>query len=547
MAQAQATHGRIKAQASPGLLTRNVRAIVVLSVLLIAGSFASATAIQMRLDRSRALEQAAWLESRRARELATDFAATLDRYAALGTAFATATGTAETSAALSEAGGPALANIAVLSNTGAPLYEMKGDPSAFLPLPPDAEALARWQRVVVPGRDGKTMVIAYPVGERIVAIELDMRSIVAPASMEESVIATRDGDLLAIGSGWKTMPGVAALAASAPETRELHETGENRLVSLSPVPGWPATAGASVATGEALGAWYGALPFYLFLILGPALAGAGLAFVFVREFERRTKASETVKKMSTTKPDEARLLIRLADSERRAGEAQRAKTEFIAHMSHELRTPLNAIIGFAEVIERGMFGAPGHPKYVEYAHDINTAGRALHDKIGDILDFADLEAGKQKLEIVMVDISAVVRAAIADAAGRAFLRRIKLTVALPDTAIALADAQAVKRIVVSLVTNALQYTPEDGAVRVQLKSEGDWIVLSLRDNGLGFSQAEMEKLGMAFTRFDRAGATTGTGMGIAIATSLASRMHGAVRFQSAQGEGTLAELRLPKA
>ncbi|HUB84855.1 MAG TPA: ATP-binding protein [Rhizomicrobium sp.] len=524
-----------------------MRVVVLLSVILIGGSFASAAVIQMRLDHARALDQATFLETRRAEETARDFSATLDRYVALGTAFATATGSAETSAALSEAGGAALKNIAVISQDGVPQFEMKGDPHTFLPLPATAWADARRSRAVVPGNDGHTMVIAFPAGDHIVAMELDLSALVQPASMEDTVIATRDGDLLALGSGWKTAPSIAALAnpQNSATARVVDLPNEHRLIALSPVPGWPASVGASVRTGEALGAWYGSLPLYFFLIFGPAIAGAGLAVLFVREFERRARAAEAVKSLRATRPDEARMLVRLAEAERRAIESERAKTEFIAHMSHELRTPLNAIIGFSEVIERGVFGAAGHPKYVEYARDINAAGRQLHGKIGDILDFADLEAGQHPLDVGVVDLAAIAREVIADAAGRAFLRRIKLTVALPQSATVLADATAVKRIVSNLLSNALQYTPDNGAVRIQLRRENEAVVLSLRDNGLGFSKAEIEQTGTAFSHFDRPGAATGTGLGLAISMALARRMHGAVHIRSAQGEGTLAELRLP--
>jgi signal transduction histidine kinase len=216
-------------------------------------------------------------------------------------------------------------------------------------------------------------------------------------------------------------------------------------------------------------------------------------------------------------------------------------------MSHELRTPLNAIIGFSEVIERGLFGPAGHPKYVEYARDINASGRALHDKIGDILEFADMEAGRQSLNIDVVDVAAVARDVITDVAGRAYLRRIRLTVALPDSVAALADERAVKRILANLLTNALQYTPEDGAVRIQLRSENEAVVVTLRDNGLGFTPTEVNRVGGAFVRFDRPGAVTGTGLGLAICNALAQRMHGSVHIQSGRGEGTIAQLRLPKA
>ncbi len=554
MAQARTASGPIDALAHAvssraRAATRNVRVIVVLSLILIGGSFASAAIFQMRLDHTRALNQAADLEARRAQALATDFTATLDRYAALGTAFATATGTAETSAALSEAGGAGLKNIAILTPDGQLQYEMKSDPSSFLPLSAQALQDARAGRAVVPGMNGRTMVLAFRAGGNIVAMHLDLGSLIRSASMDEAVIALRDGGLIGLGNGWRDVPPVTSLAGSPKGIAErvIDLPNEHRLVALAPVPGWPVNFGASVQTGEALGAWYGSLPLYFFFIFGPALAGGGLAVVFVREFERRAKTAEAVRNLRATRPDEARLYIRLADAERRAIEAERAKTEFIAHMSHELRTPLNAIIGFSEVIEQGMFGAAGHPKYVEYARDINAAGRQLHGKIGDILDFADLEAGRHPLDIATVDIAAITRAVIADSAGRAFLRKIKLTVALPDASFALADSSAVKRILSNLLTNALQYTPEHGAVRIQIRSEPETIVVILRDNGLGFSQREMEDAGAAFSRFDRPGATTGSGLGLAISMVLARRMHGSVQVAGIQGEGTTAELRLPAA
>src|SRR5262249_13069065 len=154
-----------------------------------------------------------------------------------------------------------------------------------------------------------------------------------------------------------------ALQDHSVETRTLDFPSGRRLVALVPLPNWPVITGASVQVGEALNGWYGALPLYFFFILGPAFSGAGLAVVFVRELERHTRPGSADRVLRARRNEEAKLLIRLADAERRAIEADRSKAEFITHMSHELRTPLNAIIGFSEVIEQGLFGKPGHPKY----------------------------------------------------------------------------------------------------------------------------------------------------------------------------------------
>ena len=527
---------------------RGVRFPVALSLILIAGSFAAAATIQMRRDRESALEQAGFFEARRAAQIASDMGGVFDRYARLGRAFANAA-SAEATGALADAGGPALKNIAILDLDGALVSQMKGTPRGLLPLQPNALKVALAGRAAVPIAHGKTLAVLFRDGPRLVAVLLDAGQLLPPAGMQGAAVSEPDGQPLLTGPAWDApLPyGAMALAGRQSAVRTLKLAGGRRLLALSSVPGWPAVAGASIAVNDALGAWYGSLPLYLFAILGPALAGAGLAVVFVREFERRARAAEAVKALRSTKPEEARLLIRLADAERRAIEAQRSKAEFIAHMSHELRTPLNAVIGFSEVIEHGIFGAPGHPKYVEYAHDIAAAGRGLHKKIGDILDYADIEAGKHPIAQQTVDMAQAMRGVLDELAGRAFSRRIRLVVSLPDSAPARADAHAVKRILTNLIANALEFTPNGGQVRVQVRGDDGAIAASVRDTGYGFAANEREKAGQPFVRFDRPNGQTGAGLGLAIAMMLARRMGGALRITGAEGEGASVELRLPAA
>jgi two-component system cell cycle sensor histidine kinase PleC len=302
--------------------------------------------------------------------------------------------------------------------------------------------------------------------------------------------------------------------------------------------------GSFAAAAVLLTTQRGFLPLYMYLIFGPALCGAWLAVIFVHEFERRAKATESVRALLATPSADAKLLIRLADAERRAVEAERSKSEFIAHMSHEMRTPLNAVIGFSEVIEQGFFGSVGHPKYVEYARDIGAAGRDLHGKIGDILEFANVEAGRFPVTPGRIELAEIAGNCVNEFAGRAFSRRITLDMAVSPETQAVGDALAVQRILGNLLSNALNYTPEGGHVRVDVRSDAGAAVVRVRDTGYGFSQAEARQVGEAFARFDRPGAVTGTGLGLAIAMSLARRMGGAVRLGGAPGRGTSAELRL---
>jgi two-component system cell cycle sensor histidine kinase PleC len=208
---------------------------------------------------------------------------------------------------------------------------------------------------------------------------------------------------------------------------------------------------------------------------------------------------------------------------------------------------LNAIIGFSEVIEKGLYGPAGSTKYVEYARDIADAGRGLHAKIGDILEYANVEAGRHPLKPAPFDLSDLASVCVSEHQGRAFSRRIKLEVGVAESVTVLADCAATARILTVLLSNSLSYTPEGGRIRVNVCNEDFASVLTLQDSGAGFSDCEARLAANAFSRFDRAGAVTGTGLGLAIAAALARRMGGALVIGGNHGEGGLTALRLPRA
>ena len=99
----------------------------------------------------------------------------------------------------------------------------------------------------------------------------------------------------------------------------------------------------------------------------------------------------------------------------------------------------------------------------------------------------------------------------------------------------------------NLLNNALQYTQDSGAIRIQIVSSEAATVIRIQDNGFGFTLTEAGRAGTPFTSFRRPGAVTGTGLGLAIATSLARRMGGSLNISGKIGEGAVAELRLRSA
>jgi signal transduction histidine kinase len=540
-AWAISTPGQLIARAA-ALSTRNIRATVLVSVVLICGCFAAAATLQMQREGRYAITQAAAFEEARTRDIAALLDQSFDRYATLGTAFAKQT-LPPGDFALSGQQAPALKNIAVLDSDGETRLVLRDGPARFLPLPDGALDAARQRRVLI-AEPNNSVLLAFAVDDEVALVQLDTAALLPPSLLARAAIATSGGVIIAQGARW--IDGEIPLPRRGDAT-PLSSTDGSRLASAARTQHWPAIAATTLDRGTALATWYGSLPIYLFVILGPALVGAALAAIFVREFERRVKASEAVRALRAVKPGDAKLLVKLAESERRAFEAERSKTEFVGHMSHELRTPLNAIIGFAEVIERGLYGEAGHPKYVEYAHDIGEAGRGLHQRIGDILEFANVEAGRYPLDDERFDLSEVAHACVNEHVGRAFSRRIALEVGFAEPVDVVADQRAVRRIVGNLIVNALTYTSSGGVVRIDVRDEEGSAIVTINDTGFGFSDDESAIAGTPFHRFDRPGGNDGAGLGLAVAMSLARRMGGAVRVGGVRGQGSWAELRLTAA
>lgn len=294
---------------------RNMRVTAMLSVLLIFACFAAATSLQMRRDYTHALAMGSAYAEAQARVLADQTGRTLDRLAALGMAYVNAVDGASAAQLIQSSEGERILNIALADADGNFVHAMVGRPLAAQPLSEQTLALAEAGRVIGPYSDpavgSSPMTLIFQADEefppRYLVMPLDPRSLLAQSPIGETALFDPSGLTLALGEGWVEPPPSYVLrntSQSESALRHVEYEDIRRIIALSPVPGWPLAAASSLRADDVLDSWYASLPLYFFVILGPAIAGAGLAFILFQEFERTDRARSALVAMKASRKTE---------------------------------------------------------------------------------------------------------------------------------------------------------------------------------------------------------------------------------------------------
>lgn len=232
----------------------------------------------------------------------------------------------------------------------------------------------------------------------------------------------------------------------------------------------------------------------------------------------------------------------------REAEVEKLKSTFVAIVSHELRTPLSAILGYAEMFKESVYG-PMNEKQVNTADRIMKNTKRLLGLINDLLDQAQMEAGKLTIQMAPVQPADLLEAlhGLMDksAADKSLRLTSEIDPNLPDTLNG--DAARLQQILLNLVNNAVKFT-EQGSIRVRLfrPNENKWgIVVS--DTGDGIPPSEIPHIFDTFRQVDGAATRVhgGFGLGLSIVEQLVNMMNGRIEVQSILGEGTTFMITLP--
>ncbi len=232
-------------------------------------------------------------------------------------------------------------------------------------------------------------------------------------------------------------------------------------------------------------------------------------------------------------------------------EAEQLKDQFIWLVAHELRNPLAALKGFATMLLRHSQGDKGTALaswQQEALAELDLAANRLNRLTEDLLDVVRLQAGRLMLHRESIDLVNTIRHVIAQMGQSSDRHQLTFSTSLSHLQ-AQMDRGRIEQVLVNLLTNAIKYSPDGGSVEVALQLASEWqeALISIRDQGIGIPQAEQAQL---FGRFVRASNSqtqgiSGTGLGLYLCRELVSQHGGDIWFESTEGSGSTFFLRLP--
>ncbi len=214
------------------------------------------------------------------------------------------------------------------------------------------------------------------------------------------------------------------------------------------------------------------------------------------------------------------------------------KSELLRRTSHELKTPLVSIKGFSELlleVHRDKLDA----LVISTLNEIKQGCLRLENLIGDILKTAELESGTVQPLKSEEDLSFLVRVCVNEIKGFSKLRNHTINVELHDKLITQFEKEQIHQVISNLLNNAIKYTPPSGLIEIKSDIKDDFIILSIKDNGIGFTEEEKTRIFKQFGKIERYGQgldiiAEGSGFGLFISQKIIE-LHGGDIWVESEG------------
>ena len=214
------------------------------------------------------------------------------------------------------------------------------------------------------------------------------------------------------------------------------------------------------------------------------------------------------------------------------------RSSFLANVSHDLRTPMTSIAGFIDGILEGAIPPEKQPYYLEI---IGQEVKRLSRLVNSLLDISRMEAGNRKFEKKPFDICEMARIILLSFESKIDAKRLDVDFdAEEDRLVVFSDKDAINQVLYNICDNAVKYNKEKGFVKVTIDKFEDRVEVAVRDNGIGISPEEQERVFERFYRVNKSHSKEigGTGLGLSIVKHGVAFLNAEYHIESALSEGT---------
>ena len=227
-------------------------------------------------------------------------------------------------------------------------------------------------------------------------------------------------------------------------------------------------------------------------------------------------------------------------------ELAKMKSDFVSTISHEFKSPLTSIRQLAEMLQAGR--VPSEGRRQKYYDTLLEQSERLSFLVDNVLNFAKMEEGRIEFEFERIDIGNLLQEIVSTIQDRVrhggFGIQIEIEKSLP---LIMVDGSAISQAVTNLIDNAIKFSGETKRIVVQSFTESQYLIISVKDFGVGIKKEEIDKI---FDRFYRGGdeltrTVKGSGLGLTLVKQIVEAHHGTVHVESEPGQGSTFKIRLP--
>ncbi|MEF9954042.1 MAG: ATP-binding protein [Clostridium sp.] len=228
----------------------------------------------------------------------------------------------------------------------------------------------------------------------------------------------------------------------------------------------------------------------------------------------------------------------------RLEQEKQIRQEFFSNASHELKTPITSIRGYVELLESGMI--QDEATQSDFFRRIKKESLRMTSLVDDILMISRLESRGGKADIVPIRVLELMDETVASLSTQAAEREVLIHKECEDFFI-YADVRQMTELFMNLLTNAIKYNNPSGEVWITAKKEKEWMILTVRDSGVGIPKESLTRIFERFYRVDkgRSRKQGGTGLGLSIVKHVVNFYHGTVQVESEIGKGSIFTVAIP--